>query len=556
MYKKLNFGILAVLFLLSTVCVYDLGWTHSGRTDANGGHYNRKTGKYHYHGGGRSRSPVSPTPAAPRTPVVTRPTPVAQDVTSQVSRRSELKLASWNIRILSDNSRDDAELQKIAQTLIDYDFIAITELRDEKVLKRVVQILSASGAEYGYLISEPVGRSGSSHREHYAFLYYKGLVSVVTDGKLYPDAMDGADDFVRDPYWATFRAGKFDFSVIAVHVVWGDSVAERRSEVMELAQVYSYVQKANGAEDDVLLVGDFNREPDDLLAYTPLMSLPSMTHLFQSPQKSHIGDSSLYDNIYFQKKDVTEYAGKSGIDKFDETDFGNDDSAANLAVSDHRPVWAVFRIDGSGTPSLSTPNLGVSDQRAITSVPQLPTIDETQAVTVYVTRTGKKYHRGGCRYLRRSKIPIALSSAKLRYGPCSLCGPPQSLLNEELNKLPVPSIDRSVDLPSLPKSNLRLDSIYPNANKVSTTKVNSENQSPSKPKVSSSQFPACKVCGGGNVVTKYGTKSHASTCRYVTNTKYPTRSRSSYSSGTVRVRGYYRKDGTYVRPHTRRKPRR
>ena len=86
--------------------------------------------------------------------------------------------------------------------------------------------------------------------------------------------MDGEDDFVRDPYWATFRAGKFDFSVIAVHVVWGDSVAERRAEVMELAQVYSYVQKANGAEDDVLLVGDFNREPDDLMAWTPLMSLP------------------------------------------------------------------------------------------------------------------------------------------------------------------------------------------------------------------------------------------------------------------------------------------
>ena len=423
MYKKLNFGILVVLFLLSTVCVYDLGWTHSGRTDANGGHYNRKTGEYHYHGGGGSRSRVSPTPAVPRTAVVTRPTPVTQEGTNKVSRQSELKLAAWNIRILSDTSRDDAELQKIAQTLMDYDFIAITELRDEKVLKRLQRILSESGAEYGYLMSEPVGRSGSSHRERYAFLYYKGLVSVVTDGKLYPDAMDGEDDFVRDPYWATFRAGKFDFSVIAVHVVWGDSVAERRSEVMELAQVYSYVQKANGAEDDVLLVGDFNREPDDLMAWTPLMSLPSMTRLFQSPQKSHIGDSSLYDNIYFQKNYVTEYVGKSGIDKFDETDFGNDDGAANLAVSDHRPVWAVFRIDGLETSSLSIPKSGVGDQQAITSVPKLPTTDETQAVTVYVTRTGSKYHRSGCRYLRRSKIPIALSAAKLRYGACSVCRP-------------------------------------------------------------------------------------------------------------------------------------
>ena len=31
--------------------------------------------------------------------------------------------------------------------------------------------------------------------------------------------------------------------------------------------------------------------------------------------------------------------------EFDEIDFGNDDKAANLAVSDHRPVWVVFRIN-------------------------------------------------------------------------------------------------------------------------------------------------------------------------------------------------------------------
>ena len=617
MHRKLNLGMLSVLLLISIMFVYDFGYTHSGRTDSKGGHYNRKTGQYHYHGGAKPRPQVNPIPTAPRISdnaevVVTNPT-VTQGVVGKVSRRSELKLAAWNIRILSDNSRDDAELQKIAQTLIGYDFIAITELRDEKVLKRLQKILSESGAEYGYLMSEPVGREGSPHKERYAFLYYKGLVSVVEGGELYPDAADGKDDFVRDPYWATFRAGKFDFSVVAVHVVWGDAVADRRAEVMELAEVYSYVQKANGAEDDVLLVGDFNREPDDTVAYSNLMVLPSMTHLFRLPQKSHIRDSSLYDNIFFQTDYVTEYLGRSGIDKFDETDFGNDDKAANLAVSDHRPVWAVFSIDGASSSSTPTPSPNVGGQEVIISVPKLPAVNETsRTVAVYVTQTGKKYHRGSCSYLRRSKILISLEEAKLRYSPCSLCGPPQSLLNEELKELPAtnpnPRLDRAwlnrvypnakkvstaevstenqttveaettvetllepnlnlrLDIPSIskiypPKSNpnLRLDRawlnrIYPNAKKVSTAEVSTENQNSSKPKVSSSKYPACKVCGGGSVVTKYGKKSHSSTCRYVTNTKYPTRSTSSYSSGRVRVRGYYRKDGTYVRPHTRRKP--
>lgn len=51
----------------------------------------------------------------------------------------------------------------------------------------------------------------------------------------------------------------------------------------------------------------------------------------------------------------------------------------------------------------------------------------TEAQTVYVTKTGSKYHRSGCRYLSRSKIPISLESAMKRYGPCSVCNPPTSV---------------------------------------------------------------------------------------------------------------------------------
>ena len=47
-----------------------------------------------------------------------------------------------------------------------------------------------------------------------------------------------------------------------------------------------------------------------------------------------------------------------------------------------------------------------------------------QSETVYVTRTGQKYHLDGCRSLSRSKIPMALTEAAKRYGPCSVCRPP------------------------------------------------------------------------------------------------------------------------------------
>lgn len=265
------------------------------------------------------------------------------DIRADGHEVDELKFASWNIRILSDGSRDDGELKKIANVLMDYDFISIVELRDETVLKRLQKILTAMGKNYEYDISGAVGRGV---KERVAFLYNPAFIEVVQAGKLYPDAADGKDDFIRDPYWATFRAGKFDFSVIAVHIIWGDRVGDRRDEIMALGPVYDHVQKENGPhEDDILLVGDFNRDTGDLKAFGALMAMPSMTSLFHLPQKSHIKDSSLYDNILFQTDYVKEYTGTAGIDKFDETDFSNDDKAANDAVSDHRPVWATFRID-------------------------------------------------------------------------------------------------------------------------------------------------------------------------------------------------------------------
>ena len=67
-----------------------------------------------------------------------------------------------------------------------------------------------------------------------------------------------------------------------------------------------------------------------------------------------------------------------------------------------------------------TPALPVHVQQPTAQVSQDP-----QSVTVYVTRTGKKYHRDGCRYLRQSRIPMSLKDAKANgYTPCSVCRPP------------------------------------------------------------------------------------------------------------------------------------
>lgn len=59
-----------------------------------------------------------------------------------------------------------------------------------------------------------------------------------------------------------------------------------------------------------------------------------------------------------------------------------------------------------------------------TATPQI-TKEDTQEVTVYITKTGRKYHRSGCRYLKKSCIAISLDDAKSEgYGACSVCDPP------------------------------------------------------------------------------------------------------------------------------------
>jgi len=86
----------------------------------------------------------------------------------------------------------------------------------------------------------------------------------------------------------------------------------------------------------------------------------------------------------------------------------------------HQAGIKTFRTDESGTVVFVTDgdNIEVNTERS----GQMATKD----ITVYVTKTGKKYHVKECNLLKESKIAITLSEAKARgYEPCKSCNPPQ-----------------------------------------------------------------------------------------------------------------------------------
>ena len=98
MLKKHGFKALVILAILLFSAMW--AYTHSGRTDKYGGHYNRKTGTYHYHNSGTVERPTTPKPTiTPKTMTVNEDE--IQKLKEQVSKlTTEVNELKWQVRDL------------------------------------------------------------------------------------------------------------------------------------------------------------------------------------------------------------------------------------------------------------------------------------------------------------------------------------------------------------------------------------------------------------------------------------------------------------------------
>ena len=96
-----------------------------------------------------------------------------------------------------------------------------------------------------------------------------------------------------------------------------------------------------------------------------------------------------------------------------------------LAISAVLIVPAMAIPTNAGRPATKNAELRKATP-TIAPVAAPVTVRATSASTrVYITRTGSKYHRSGCRYLRQSKIAKTLKWVKAHhYGACKICRPP------------------------------------------------------------------------------------------------------------------------------------
>lgn len=78
------------------------------------------------------------------------------------------------------------------------------------------------------------------------------------------------------------------------------------------------------------------------------------------------------------------------------------------------------------------------------AIPGLAAPESKGDQIVYITRSGKKYHSEGCRFLRRSKTPVKLKDAvNSGYTPCSICKPPK--LDKDVEGKPTADSPKSGD---------------------------------------------------------------------------------------------------------------
>ena len=105
--------------------------------------------------------------------------------------------------------------------------------------------------------------------------------------------------------------------------------------------------KAESSEDDILIMGDFNFDPDDS-GWSELKAEDNMKHAIDPPLKTTIADVSFYDNIWWpdSSHEVIETSGE--VFEWDELMYPpGSRKEANRLTSDHRPVSISVKLPSS-----------------------------------------------------------------------------------------------------------------------------------------------------------------------------------------------------------------
>ncbi|UCD93450.1 MAG: endonuclease/exonuclease/phosphatase family protein [Candidatus Zixiibacteriota bacterium] len=263
-----------------------------------------------------------------------------------------INLATWNIREFGRRPREEAAIHYIAEIMNQFDFIAVTELRDNlSDLKRVLKIL---GPYWKAVFSDYIADPGGN-RERVAYVYDKRAVvftglAAEADARRVKDRETGEylpeQSWWRKPFMASFRAGSFDFVGLTAHIRWGSGDAARIAPLELLAKWLSArVNEEHLVDKDFIVMGDFNipSEDDELFAAITSEGL-RIPDALRGITGSNLAQNKRYDQILHYPRFTKCFSNRGGV-----LDFYADDQEAlfpgmelrdfTYQLSDHLPLW-------------------------------------------------------------------------------------------------------------------------------------------------------------------------------------------------------------------------
>jgi endonuclease/exonuclease/phosphatase family metal-dependent hydrolase len=269
-----------------------------------------------------------------------------------------LLIATWNIREFGRRKRLALSLHYIAEIIGQFDVVVLVEVRDN--VEELATVQRYLGPYWDVLYSDYILDAGGN-RERIAVVYdtraarFTGFAShVFGPREKHESEWLPEHAWWRPPYTASFRAGNFDFVVVAAHVRWSTGERDRLREVELLAE---YVERRASAkstlDQDVIVVGDFNipNVKGELFRALTKRGL-RMPAMLAGIGGSDLLQSKRYDQILHSPAFSAAFTGEGGV-----LDFWCGEHAAlypgkrmdkrefTYELSDHLPVWVEINTD-------------------------------------------------------------------------------------------------------------------------------------------------------------------------------------------------------------------
>jgi len=248
---------------------------------------------------------------------------------------AQLNIVSWNIKDFG-KSRDDLEIEMIANIVRDADIIAIQEVvaKDPggaKAVARLADELNRKGANWSYAISDPT-KSPSSHKcERYAFLWKEHKAILKSKARLISNLEQYVD---REPYYAVFDIDGKELNILNFH-----SCKYNENPDEEINYIYQ-ILSAN-PQPNWVLAGDFNLTEDHEVfnqyydhGFDVALDDQATTLKMKCASGNYLNHA--IDNIYYKLSDFEVY--KSGV--LDFIDSCKSVPIKRTSISDHLPVIA------------------------------------------------------------------------------------------------------------------------------------------------------------------------------------------------------------------------